>query len=65
MKRSERKAQHTAILAAQIRCSVRSVAYVRSANPNEEEMARRMQAMDGIFPGIYQWHLDTQERKRK
>lgn len=75
-----RVAQHKAILAAldapggrartdadiamQVGCGAMSVAYVRGHNPTAEEMEQKIRALDGVFPGIYQWWLETQEKKQ-
>lgn len=61
-------------IANEIGCGERSVSHVRQANPTPEEQARREQetlahikALDecGLFPGMYQWHLDRQARKQQ
>ena len=52
-------------IAAQFGCNKQSVAYVRSRNPTPEAVAASMKALDecGLFPGIYQWHMERQARK--
>lgn len=53
-------------IAGELDCSVRSVRYVRQANPTFEERARSIKALDecGLFPGMYQWWLAKQAGKQ-